>query len=62
MIKLQLQYRFDVTLPDSPDIKWSLTPDWMIMLSGPTKEIKKWYTKYYAKGKINKKQLESIFG
>ena len=47
MVSLQLQFNFDMTLPESPDIEWRITPEWMVVIKGPSKAVRAWYVKHY---------------
>ena len=60
MTKLQLQYHFDMIMPDSPDVKWRITPEWMVIIKGPTKVLREWYIKCYDTTAIEE-ELERIF-
>ena len=60
MVSLQLQYNFDMTMPESPDIEWRITPEWMVVIEGPSKAVRAWYIKHYDISAIEE-ELERLF-
>ena len=60
MVSIQLQYNFDMTLPESPDIEWRITPEWMVVIEGPSKAVRSWYVKHYDISAIEE-ELERLF-
>ena len=60
MVSLQLQYNFDMTMPESPDIEWRITPEWMVVIEGPSKAVRAWYIKHYDISAIEE-ELQRLF-